>query len=123
MAECRLKIKFSLVFPVETVDTPDNLLEYRVRLLLLTPLGISGHCPQSIKQTRRIQQASIRNSAQPPNGLRYPLVGGVRFASGGGKTRSQKNTRKWRRIPPVGCTLCWAVFTHSNTLPIVSQAA
>ena len=26
------------------------------------------------------------------------------------KTRSQKNARKWRRIPHVGCTPCWAVF-------------
>lgn len=40
------------------------------------------------------------------NGLRYLRVGGLGFASGGEKTRSQKNARKPRRIPPVQCTLC-----------------
>ena len=48
------------------------------------------------------------------NGLRYPQVGGRGFCLGAGKTRSQKNARKCRRIPLVGCTLCWAAFCCSR---------
>jgi hypothetical protein len=40
------------------------------------------------------------------NGLHYLRVGGRGFGLGAEETRSEKNTRKWRRIPPVGCTLC-----------------
>jgi hypothetical protein len=47
------------VFSVETVDTSDNLSDYRIRLLLLAPLGTSGHCLQSIQETSEIQQALI----------------------------------------------------------------
>ena len=42
--------------------------------------------------------------ALPSNGLRYLRVGGRGFCLGAGKTRSQKNARKCRRIPSVGCT-------------------
>jgi len=30
------------------------------------------------------------------------------------KTQSQKNACKPRRLPHVGCTLCWAVFTGKS---------
>jgi hypothetical protein len=33
------------------------------------------------------------------------------------KARSQKNARKRRRIPPVGCTLCWHAFDLQDSLP------
>ena len=39
------------------------------------------------------------------NGLRYPQVGGRGLCLGAGKTRSQKNPCKPRRIPSVQCTL------------------
>ena len=41
------------------------------------------------------------------NGLRYLRVGGRGQCLGAEKTRSQKNTCKPRRLPHVGCTLCW----------------
>jgi len=40
------------------------------------------------------------------NGLRYLRVGGRGLCLGAGKTQSQKNAWKCRRIPHVGCTLC-----------------
>ena len=43
---------------------------------------------------------------QTPNGLRYLRVGGRGFCLGAGKTRSEKNAWKCRRIPHVRCTLC-----------------
>jgi hypothetical protein len=47
---------------------------------------------------------------EPPNGLRYPRVGGVWIRSESGKkTQSQKKAGKSRRLPHVGCTLCWAL--------------
>ncbi len=49
------------------------------------------------------------------NGLRYLRVGGRGFCLRAEKTRSQKNARKCRRIPPVRCTLCWAVFRLPKT--------
>ena len=42
--------------------------------------------------------------------LRYLRVGGRGQDLGAGKTRSQKNAPKCRRIPHVRCTPCWAVF-------------
>jgi len=39
--------------------------------------------------------------------LRYLRVGGRGFCLGAGKTRSQKNAWKGRRIPHVRCTLCY----------------
>jgi len=44
--------------------------------------------------------------AKPPNGLRYLRVGGRGQCLGAGKTRSEKNARKCRRVPSVRCTLC-----------------
>jgi hypothetical protein len=44
-----------------------------------------------------------------PNGLRYLLVGGRGFGLGAGKTRSEENARKCRRIPQIHYTLCWVV--------------
>jgi len=43
---------------------------------------------------------------EAPNGLRYLRVGGRGFCLGAGKTRSEENARKCRRIPHVRCTLC-----------------
>jgi len=43
---------------------------------------------------------------EQPNGLHYLRVGGRGFCLGAGKTRSEKNARKCRRIPHVRCTLC-----------------
>jgi len=40
------------------------------------------------------------------NGLRYLRVGGRGQCLGAGKTRSEENARKCRRIPHVRCTLC-----------------
>ena len=40
--------------------------------------------------------------------MRYLRWGGRGFCLGAGKTRSEKNARKCRRIPSVQCTLCWA---------------
>jgi len=37
-------------------------------------------------------------------------VGGRGQCLEAGKTRSQKNACKSRRLPHVRCTLCWAVF-------------
>ena len=60
-----------------------------------------------------------------PNGLRhrprrgYPRVGGRGQGLGAGKTRSQKNARKCRRIPHVRCTLCWAVFAFQKSLVVL----
>ena len=51
-----------------------------------------------------------------PNGLRYPRVGGRGFALREGKTRSQKNTCKSRRLPHVGCTLCWQALRKTRRL-------
>ena len=45
-----------------------------------------------------------------PNGWRYLRVGGRGQGLGAGKTRSEKNTRKCRRIPHVRCTLCWGAL-------------
>ena len=54
-----------------------------------------------------------------PNGLRYPLVGGMRqryFAGTNLKLRKlpactlPQAQVKTRRLPPVGCTLCWAAL-------------
>ncbi len=59
----------------------------------------------------KTQKKSMRT-----NGLRYPQVGGLRFCLGAGKTQSQKNACKPRRIPLVVCTLCWAVFDLTRTL-------
>ena len=50
-------------------------------------------------------------------------MGGTRFAPRAGKTRSQKNACKWRRIPPVGCTLCWHAFDLQDSLPKKDNAA
>jgi len=47
-------------------------------------------------------------SIQRSNRLRYWRWGGRGFCWGAGKTRSQKNARKCRRIPSVQCTLLWA---------------
>jgi hypothetical protein len=44
----------------------------------------------------------------PPNGLRYLRVGGRGQGLGAGKTRSEENARKRRRIPHVRCTPCSA---------------
>ena len=44
--------------------------------------------------------------APAANGLRYLRVGGRGQCLGAGKTRSEKNTRKCRRIPHVRCMLC-----------------
>jgi hypothetical protein len=51
-----------------------------------------------------------------PNGLRYPQVGGLGFCLGSEKTRSQKNACKSRRLPLVGCTLCWHAFDLQESL-------
>jgi hypothetical protein len=45
--------------------------------------------------------------SEAPNGLRYLRVGGRGQCLGAGKTRSQKNACKSRRLPHVRCTLCW----------------
>ena len=42
--------------------------------------------------------------------MRYRRLGGRGFYSRTEKTRSQKNACKSRRIPHVGCTLCWHAF-------------
>ena len=47
-----------------------------------------------------------RKKSMRSNGLRYLRVGGRGFCLGGGQTRSQKNARKPRRLPLVGCTRC-----------------
>jgi len=52
----------------------------------------------------------------PPNGLRYPLVGGTRQRHFDGTNLSHANCLKTRRLPPVGCTLCWAGFCYSGSL-------
>jgi len=44
---------------------------------------------------------------QQPNGLRYWCWGKRGQCLGAEKTRSQKNACKSRRLPHVGCTLCW----------------
>jgi len=41
---------------------------------------------------------------QEPNGLRYLRVGGRGQCLGAGKTRSEKNAPKSRRLPHVRCT-------------------
>jgi hypothetical protein len=58
----------------------------------------------------------------------YPLQGTAqRFALAAGgwdetklrekeKARSQKNACKSRKIPPVGCTLCWHAFEFKTHL-------
>jgi len=48
---------------------------------------------------------------QPPNGLRYPLVGGTRERHFDGTNSNHAKCLKTRRVPPVGCTLCWAGAT------------
>jgi len=42
------------------------------------------------------------------NGLRYPLVGGGENAILTEPASSHATCLKTRRLPPVGCTLCWA---------------
>ena len=59
-----------------------------------------------INSIKVYQEYYYENTAKPPNGLRYLQVGGRGQCLGAEKTRSQKNVRKWRRIPPVQCTLC-----------------
>jgi hypothetical protein len=49
---------------------------------------------------------SFDNNCQAPNGLRYWQVSGRGQCLRAGKTRNLKNAPKWRRIPPVQCTLC-----------------
>jgi len=41
---------------------------------------------------------------------RYPLVGGTRQRHFDGTSLSHENCLKTRRLPPVGCTLCWAAL-------------
>jgi hypothetical protein len=50
------------------------------------------------------------------NGLRYLRVGGRGQCLGAGKTRSQKNAPKSRRLPHVRCTLCWATCLPKRRL-------
>jgi len=50
--------------------------------------------------------ASTQNQALSAIGLRFLRVGGRGLCLGAGKTRSQKNARKCRRIPHVRRTLC-----------------
>ena len=59
---------------------------------------------------RLLYQAFPTPLHEPPNGLRYLRVGGCGLCLGAGKTRSQKNARKCRRIPHVRCTLCSAAL-------------
>jgi len=46
-------------------------------------------------------------------------VGRRGFGLEAGKTRSQKNARKCGRIPPVGCTLCWAALSQWIVLSLL----
>ena len=57
------------------------------------------------------------------NGLRYWRWGGRGLCLGAGKTRSQKNARKCRRIPSVQCTLCWLALCLKTRLVLAIQAA
>src|SRR6266508_2990732 len=43
-----------------------------------------------------------------PNGWRYPLVGGTRCRCFAGTNLQPETCLKTRRLPPVGCTPCWA---------------
>ncbi len=63
-----------------------------------------------------------------PNGWRYPLVGGTRqrhFDGTNSKPRKlpactlPQAQVKTRRVPPVGCTLCWAaLIVYIDTTPL-----
>jgi len=55
---------------------------------------------------------SIFYDEKRPNGLRYSLVGGLGKCLRAGKTRSQKNACRSRRIPTIHCTLCSAAIFH-----------
>src|SRR5512145_952970 len=48
--------------------------------------------------------------AKPPNGSRYPLGVGRDNATLTEPASSHANCLKTRRLPPVGCTLCWAAL-------------
>jgi len=52
---------------------------------------------------------------RPPNGERYPLVGGMRQRHFAGTNFKLQNGLKTRRIPPIHCTLCWAAFYSGRT--------
>jgi len=52
--------------------------------------------------------SALHSGIEPPNGWRYPLVAGRDNASLTETTSSHVNCLKTRRLPPVGCTLCWA---------------
>src|SRR5512147_666247 len=50
------------------------------------------------------------------NGVRYPRVGRTRGRHFAGTNFKPETCRKTRRLPPVGCTLCWAGFIHQLVL-------
>ena len=93
-----------------TTGNPHNAPSYHTlhNGLLHDRAGITA-----IPQSRSPNQHQTRVANHAPrmlNGLRYWQVGGRGQCLGAGKTRSQKNARKWRRIPPVQCTLCSAAL-------------
>ena len=59
-----------------------------------------------IAKQRIIRKSLFIICSLAPNGLRYLRVGGRGLCLRAGKTQSQKNACKSRRIPHVGCTLC-----------------
>jgi hypothetical protein len=65
-------------------------------------------------------------ATEPPNGLRNPLVGGRGQGLKAEKTQSQRKAPKTRRVPHIGCTLCWAGFpilrTRFNKLKALIKA-
>ena len=50
------------------------------------------------------------------NGVRYPRVGGTRQRHFAGTNLKPQNCLKTRRLPPVGCTRCWAVSQPQSEL-------
>ena len=65
---------------------------------------------------RRDAFFAFRDSFDSFNGRRYWHWGGRGLCLEAGKTRSQKNARKCRRIPSVQCMLCWAVCLFTQAL-------
>jgi hypothetical protein len=55
----------------------------------------------------KVEKSNIFTLLYLPNGLRYPLGVGGGLAIETEKTQSSKNAQKTRRVPQVGCTLCY----------------
>jgi hypothetical protein len=103
----------------ETLLTKENLLNKKAKLENLlaenqtqTWLEKTPPLKKWVWISEQITKPNLRNkdgfgfALGLPNGLRYLRVGGRGFCLGAGKTRSEENAWKCRRIPHVRCTLC-----------------